>query len=267
MGKYYVNNKNLALYLKDINKYNPMTKEVELSCFENYYSTKDNKYRDLIINSSLRYVVKLAIDLCTNEEDFNDLISEGNYGLVTAFDKYDYKSNNRFYTYASKWAFKYMMDYYYTNSNVVMPPKNFFISKQLYSRNLSELEKQSEKDDYNNTIDPYLLNLFNNNYSTILESSLISTNEDITDKLEHFLVKEGINIEYDVLNIDNYILYVASELKRNVSTLEYMVFAHLHGVFGFQKLSINDISDIFYINKYEINNIKEKCIKFISITN
>lgn len=63
----------------------------------------DTKAREILINSNLRLVMRLAqrqppcgLDLC-------DLIAEGNMGLIRAVDGFDASFDTRFSTYASWW--------------------------------------------------------------------------------------------------------------------------------------------------------------------
>ncbi len=60
--------------------------------------------RDTLINSNLRLVISIA----QKRKKFttmllDDLIAEGNRGLIRAADKYDYTMGNRFSTYATWW--------------------------------------------------------------------------------------------------------------------------------------------------------------------
>ncbi len=63
----------------------------------------DRKARERLINSNLRLVVKIAKGYPSQEMDLIDLIQEGNLGLIKAAEKFDFKKNVRFSTYASFW--------------------------------------------------------------------------------------------------------------------------------------------------------------------
>jgi RNA polymerase primary sigma factor len=63
----------------------------------------DEHARRKLIEANLKLVVKIAKAFKNNEVTLLDLIQEGNLGLMKAADKYDYRKNVRFSTYASWW--------------------------------------------------------------------------------------------------------------------------------------------------------------------
>ena len=59
--------------------------------------------RQELARSNLRLVISIAKKFTTKRLGLNDLIQEGNLGLMIAVDKFDYKMGNRFSTYATFW--------------------------------------------------------------------------------------------------------------------------------------------------------------------
>ena len=59
--------------------------------------------RKKLIEANLRLVIKIAKAYKTTDLSLLDLIQEGNLGLMKAADKFDYRKNVRFSTYASWW--------------------------------------------------------------------------------------------------------------------------------------------------------------------
>lgn len=59
--------------------------------------------RTMLVRSNTRLVISIAKRYFGQGLDFLDLIQEGNIGLLTAVDKYDYRRGTRFSTYATWW--------------------------------------------------------------------------------------------------------------------------------------------------------------------
>ncbi|MFQ3547191.1 MAG: RNA polymerase sigma factor RpoD/SigA [Termitinemataceae bacterium] len=63
----------------------------------------DEAARQRLIEANLRLVVKIAKAYMTSDVSLLDLIQEGNMGLIHAAQKYDFRKEVRFSTYASWW--------------------------------------------------------------------------------------------------------------------------------------------------------------------
>jgi len=79
-----------------------LSAEEEIELFKRL-ETGDILAKNLIIESNLKWVVKVAKRFQHKGLELEDLIQEGNIGLITAVEKYDYKKGFRFTTYATPW--------------------------------------------------------------------------------------------------------------------------------------------------------------------
>jgi len=97
----------LRLYLRDIGRYNLLTPEDEQTLgrqmMEGTTPHLRAEARRRMIQSNLRLVVKIAHGYANRGVPFQDLIEEGNLGLIAAVDRFDYKRGFRFSTYGSWW--------------------------------------------------------------------------------------------------------------------------------------------------------------------
>lgn len=89
-------------YLKEIRKYALLSfeEEIELS---RKIQNGDLSARKKLIESNLRLVVTVARKYAAPDLPLLDIIQEGNLGLITAAQKYEFSYNVRFSTYACWW--------------------------------------------------------------------------------------------------------------------------------------------------------------------
>jgi RNA polymerase primary sigma factor len=89
-------------YLKEIRKFSLLTfeEEIELS---HRIQNGDLAARKKLIESNLRLVVTVARKYAAPDMPLLDIIQEGNLGLITAAQKYEFSYNVRFSTYACWW--------------------------------------------------------------------------------------------------------------------------------------------------------------------
>ncbi|MBN1412373.1 MAG: RNA polymerase sigma factor RpoD/SigA [Spirochaetales bacterium] len=92
----------LAIYLNEINKINLMSREEEEK-YARRAAKGDEKAKRKLINANLRFVVNVAKRYQNQGLPIEDLISEGNIGLMNAIDKFDVDMGYHFISYAVWW--------------------------------------------------------------------------------------------------------------------------------------------------------------------
>ena len=92
----------LETYLREINETALLTADQEKSLARRI-DTGDNEARDQMVRANLRLVVNIARGYTGKGLGLQDLIEEGNLGLLRAVEGFDPDMNTRFSTYASYW--------------------------------------------------------------------------------------------------------------------------------------------------------------------
>ena len=94
--------KSIEKYFHEVNKFSPLSAQEEVDVVVKAKSG-DLKALELLINSNLRFVISVAKKYQHNGLDFNDLINEGNLGLIKAAHKFDETKGFKFISFAVWW--------------------------------------------------------------------------------------------------------------------------------------------------------------------
>ena len=107
---YMLRKKKKARYTEDnlLAYFNQIKSKALLSAEEEWELSKEilegnEEAKGKLIESNLRLVVKIARGFVSKDVQFLDLVQEGNIGLMKAAEKFDYRKNVRFSTYAAWW--------------------------------------------------------------------------------------------------------------------------------------------------------------------
>ena len=94
---------NLARYLQNIRKYPLLSQEEEYELAVKYKDSKDKTIAYKLITSHLRLVIKVVSKYKGYGLPINEMIAEGNIGLLYAINKFEPDKGFRFSTYALWW--------------------------------------------------------------------------------------------------------------------------------------------------------------------
>jgi len=96
------------LYFNDLKKLPVLSAEEERKIAMKWFETRDREAGQKLVLSNLRFVVKIAKEYSKYGFKMQDLIQEGNLGLMHAVDKYDPRKGYRLITYAVWWIRAYI---------------------------------------------------------------------------------------------------------------------------------------------------------------
>ena len=97
-------------YLSAIERYPVLDRERELA-LSTSYQRDDKASGDLLVCCNLRYVVKIAHGYRGYGFRINELVAEGNMGLLQAVRRFEPERGLRFMTYASYWVRAHVLSY------------------------------------------------------------------------------------------------------------------------------------------------------------
>ena len=105
------NNDGFLQYVRQIQKFPILTAEEEFEYGVKFSEKGDKEAAQMLVQSHLRLVVKMAGKFKNYGLPVSDLVSEGNLGLMQAVKKFDPHKGFRFSTYSMWWIKAFMQDY------------------------------------------------------------------------------------------------------------------------------------------------------------
>lgn len=101
----------LETYLAQINRFPLLTQDEEFQLAVKYRKYDDIEAAHKLITSNLRFVVKVAFEYKSYGVKIQDLVQEGNIGLMMAVKKFNPYKGYRFISYAIWWIRAYMQNF------------------------------------------------------------------------------------------------------------------------------------------------------------
>lgn len=111
----------LSRYFSEIREYPLLTKDEEMALADGV-KRGDRASLNELIESNLSFVVKVSSEYRNLGLPFEDLLNEGNIGLIEAAHRYDASKGTKFITYAIWWIRKSILKALSEHSNLVRVP-------------------------------------------------------------------------------------------------------------------------------------------------
>jgi RNA polymerase primary sigma factor len=135
--------KTLNSYLKEVSKIPLLSvdEEVELS---RKIKEGDEKALEKLVAGNLRFVISIAKQYASKDVPLEDLIAEGNIGLITAAKRYDETKGFKFISYAVWWIRQKMIQYILEHKHIIKLPGNKITFLNKINKAIETLERKNE---------------------------------------------------------------------------------------------------------------------------
>ena len=114
-------NQSLEKYFQEVNKVDLITIEEEVELAKRIHEG-DQVALEKLVKANLRFVVSVAKQYQNRNLTLNDLINEGNLGLIKAAQKFDHTRGFKFISYAVWWIRQSIMQALAEQSRLVRLP-------------------------------------------------------------------------------------------------------------------------------------------------
>ena len=145
----------LQMYLKEIGRKRMLTKSEEIELgrkIREGTSGEREEAKKQLVQANLRLVVSIAKKYIGQGVLFMDLVQEGSLGLIKAAEKYDYKKNFKFSTYATWWIKQTIIRAISNHSRTIRIPVHMLEKIRRYKKACSDIICNEIPDADDNTV-------------------------------------------------------------------------------------------------------------------
>ena len=172
----------LGLYLEQIKKFPMLDSEEEYMLAKNWKTTGNIKSAEKLVTSHLRLVAKIAMGYKGYGLPLNEMISEGNVGLMQAVKKFEPEKGFRLATYAMWWIKASIQEYILRSWSLVKIGTTTAQKKLFF--NLKKLKNQIAPKAEGDLKDEHVKNIASR--LNVKEEEVVSMNRRLSGK-EHSL--------------------------------------------------------------------------------
>ena len=260
---------NLKIYLSDIKRMPLLTIEEEHELFKRI-ANNDLEARKIVIERNLKLVVKIARKYAGYGFELEELIQEGNLGLIRAVEKYDYQKSIHFSFYAHRWIEVYIKKKINKLTSIVTIPENIVSSLPKFKKCVENLKKSLNRmptiEEISSSFHVSKLSVKKYFFAIQVRGS-VSLDEPLTSysdtDFKDYLVDDSLSVEqvYEQKRLYEDLDYILRRCNFKERTLNILRLRY--GLNGNEPKSYEQIARIFNISRQRVVQIEKEALKKI----
>jgi RNA polymerase primary sigma factor len=253
-------------YFQDISRYELLTAEEEVR-LTRLIKKGDQKALERLTLANLRFVVSVAKQYQNRGLGLQDLINEGNLGLIRAAKRFDETRGFKFISYAVWWIRQAIIQAIGEQCRIVRLPLNKVANINKINRAITELEQKFEREPTDEEIarqaelseEMVAIAQKIKRHHHSLDAPLKGQEEDAGNLID-FLIPEG-DPSPDVKLINESLRQEINSALQNLTPKETLITEHFFGLNGKMKLSLGEIADKLSLSKERVRQIKNIALR------
>ncbi len=259
----------IDFYNENVEDRRVLTKEEEIELVERMKSG-DETAKEELIKHNLRLVISIASRFKEHEGciSFDDLIQEGNIGLMKAVDKWDPTRGYKFSTYAVYWIYTYIRRHFYKNVNDLSVSYNYSNKSFKVKSTLGYYNKMNKKPTLEEVSLKSGLSINEIENALSFNYDFVDIDEEVKDNdivVEDLISDNKTSLEeqsyYNILKED------IKEVMHNLSKREADILRFRFGLYDGKIYSLDEIGKKYGISRERVRQLEERTLSKLSKSN
>jgi|TARA_B100000035_G_scaffold253314_1_gene222689 RNA polymerase primary sigma factor len=253
----------LAVYFSEIENTEPLDTEEEIRLAK-LVRKGDKEALNKLINANLKFVVSVANKYRVTGIPLEDLINEGNIGLIKAAYRFDETRGFKFISYAVWWIRQSILQFIADQGRVVRLPANVANAVIKMKRRTEELEQSLERMPTLGEL-AEVMEITKQEAEELVQFNTrsLSTDQPVGDdektSLRDLLKSKDSRPEAQIMKKS-----LTEEIKRVLNTIperEAMIIEYYFGIDMDRPLTLEEIGDQLGLTRERVRQLKERAIK------
>ena len=254
----------LEKYLQEIGRVDMITAEEEVILAQKIRNG-DKVALERLTKANLRFVVSVAKQYQNQGMTLNDLINEGNLGLIKAAARFDETRGFKFISYAVWWIRQSIMQSLAEQSRLVRLPLNKVGLNNKISKAANQLEQEFEREPSAQELATLLdMNEEDIEHTLNHNSRHLSLDAPMSGSEDMFLMDTMTNPNSEQADMDvEHTQSLKKEIERTLSSLTIRQQEVIKLFFGLENgnpASLEDIGEHFDLTRERVRQIKDKAL-------
>lgn len=255
----------VKVYLNAIGNFPLLTAEQEKEIAKRV-SEGDEEAKELLTNSNLRLVVSIAKKYVGHGLNLQDLIQEGNIGLMRAVEKFDYTKGFRFSTYATWWIKQAIVRAINNQSRDIRIPVH--LNEQIVKINraerelLQKLDREPTEEEIaskvGNITPERVREIRSLNVDTV--SLETPTGDDENSTLSDF-VPDNRTIDPVEYTNNQYLKKEVNEILKELPERDQMILKMRFGLIDGTPKTLQEVGDVYNVTRERVRQLEQNALR------
>ena len=261
------NGKSIEAYLREVAKEEMITPEEEVQLAKRV-KQGDKFAADKLVRANLRFVISVAKQYQNHGLELEDLINEGNIGLIEAANRFDESRGFKFISYAVWWIRQAILKAISDKSRKIRVPSNRTLEARRLAEAKAEIEQANEREASIEEIAAVMeksvkevRELMKINSKELSIDSQLNTDSD-SSSMKDVLEDPNMDAPTDGLIYESLNSEIQTVLRK-MDAKEAKIISMYYGLDGQFPSTIIDISEELGISTSNVRQKKDKALKLL----